>query len=203
MRRTYMLCGVALVALILLPVLPACAQTVEPRAAGAPSDWGAIIVPQGPSSGIYAGASFGLGAFKANETATLSSNSIFGPFCTSGSSNNNPDSSGFSSDNSFSSNIQNGTGIASSDRQWGALGDVFLGYSALLPNRLVLGLQGEGTLTRSSVRLAGSSASTQTGGFGSTSSGSTSFNFGGNLSTTTSNGFSTTGSSGTLISNLD
>jgi opacity protein-like surface antigen len=83
----------------------------------------------------------------------------------------------------------------------GSLGDVFLGYSALLPNRVVLGLQGEGTLTRSSVRLAGSSASTQTGGSGST--GSSSFNFGG-INPSTSNGFSfsTTSSSGTLISNL-
>ena len=194
--------GVAFVALILLPVVPACGQTVGARAADTSSEWGAIIVPQGASSGIYAGASFGLGAFKANENVTLSSSAISGSFSTSGSSSNGPDSSFLSSDGFSNSNFQNGTGIASSDRQWGALGDVFLGYSAVLPNRLVLGLQGEGTLSRTNVRLAGSSASTQIGGFSSTSNSSSSFNSGGNLSTSTSNGLSTTSSSGTLISNL-
>ena len=174
--------------------MPASGQTIGPKYREPPSEWGAIIVPQGVASGIYAGASFGLGTLRANESASLSLPSIFGNSSASNSSSTNSNSN-FSNSNS-SVTAQTGTATAFSDRQWGALGDIFLGYSAVLPNRIVLGLQGEGTLSRTSVRLNGTTSSVQNG----TSSTSSSSNFSSPGFSSFSNSMSAGPTAGTVIS---
>jgi hypothetical protein len=120
-------------------------------AVSARNTYAAVSAPSA-FTGFYAGASIGGGGLSSKIGGAGSS--------TTSSTSFTPASGGTGATTFTSTSSGPGTASLSSRRPWGAIGDLYLGYSTRLNNNFVAGIQGEGTLSRVSVAVSGISTST-------------------------------------------
>jgi opacity protein-like surface antigen len=148
------------------PANPAVGQALAQPAA-APTYAMATKAPLPPVyrwTGLYGGVSFGIGGLSASDTTVFNSSSTNSSFTPAG----------VLTDTSRSTSSENEP--RSGGRDWGALGDLFLGYNTVWGNNFLVGVQAEGTLSRVSTRTSGtgifSGSSTNLNGVGAVTSSS-------------------------------